>query len=359
MSIMDTLITDRTQADADAMNEKGTYTAIDMNRVGDAMEYLHNLFESYGYSMPNYKRIKLQRLGHYETQTITKPILPNGYTQLEYIKATGSQFINTGIAPSSEVSVEIGMIPDTGAMSENAIFGSTWSASGFFLMFYKNKIRFHSKGAVVDISSFNTTLENKIVCTQSGISVNGTNYSISGTGTDSLDNIVLWSVSNEGGYSANRGKDSKTYCRIKVGNSVVREYVPCKRNSDSAVGMYDLVTNAFFENAGTGEFVAGQENIEYETITEEVLVPDERDPYTWFQDDIPTPSIMEQYLTNLSELRSLFVQSATTPPVPPDMEWFTFQEANDIEKILVDIEDMVRRIEAAYLFSGDVFAGEV
>lgn len=186
-------------------------------------------------------------------------LVPTGYTQLEYIKATGSQFINTRIAPSSGISVELGMIPDTGAMSENATFGSTWSASGFFLMFYQNNIRFHSKGASVDISAFNTTSENKIVCTQSGISVNGTNYSISGTGTDSSDNIVLWSVSNEGGNASNRGRDSKTYCRIKVGDSVVREYVPCKQNSDGAIGMYDLVTNTFFGNDGTGTFTAGPE----------------------------------------------------------------------------------------------------
>ena len=46
MSIMDTLITDRTQADADARNEKGTYNAGDLNRVGAAVAYVAGrLFE--------------------------------------------------------------------------------------------------------------------------------------------------------------------------------------------------------------------------------------------------------------------------------------------------------------------------
>lgn len=40
MSIMDTLITDRTQADVDARNDKGTYNASDMNRVGAAVAYV-------------------------------------------------------------------------------------------------------------------------------------------------------------------------------------------------------------------------------------------------------------------------------------------------------------------------------
>lgn len=40
MSIMDTLITDRTQADVDARNDKGTYNAGDLNRVGAAVAYV-------------------------------------------------------------------------------------------------------------------------------------------------------------------------------------------------------------------------------------------------------------------------------------------------------------------------------
>ena len=40
MSIMDTLVTDRTQADADARNDKGTYNASDLNRVGAAVAYV-------------------------------------------------------------------------------------------------------------------------------------------------------------------------------------------------------------------------------------------------------------------------------------------------------------------------------
>ena len=40
MSIMDTLITNRTQADVDARNDKGTYNASDLNRVGAAVAYV-------------------------------------------------------------------------------------------------------------------------------------------------------------------------------------------------------------------------------------------------------------------------------------------------------------------------------
>lgn len=46
MSIIDTLITDRTQADVKAQNEKGTYNASDLNRVESAVDYLAVLLAS-------------------------------------------------------------------------------------------------------------------------------------------------------------------------------------------------------------------------------------------------------------------------------------------------------------------------
>lgn len=73
MSIIDSLITDRTRADVErvkylaskgweAMTEqeraewltplKGAYNAEDLNRVGRAVKYLSNLLEEYGYAAP-------------------------------------------------------------------------------------------------------------------------------------------------------------------------------------------------------------------------------------------------------------------------------------------------------------------
>lgn len=51
MSILDTLVTDRTAADAAAKNEKGTYNAADLNRVNEAVAYLRPIFSEFGYSV--------------------------------------------------------------------------------------------------------------------------------------------------------------------------------------------------------------------------------------------------------------------------------------------------------------------
>ena len=51
MSIIDTLVTDRSAADVAAKNEKGTYNAADLNRVSEAVAYLRPIFTEFGYAV--------------------------------------------------------------------------------------------------------------------------------------------------------------------------------------------------------------------------------------------------------------------------------------------------------------------
>ena len=77
-----------------------------------------------------------------------------------------------------------------------------------------------------------------------------------------------------------------------------------------------------------------------------------------------------QYLADLSVLRGLLPLYAEAPAVPPDLVDLTVQEANDIEKLLVDIdaeitattlkvEKWIRDTAAAWMHSSDIFSGEV
>lgn len=53
MSVLDSLIVDRTQADVDAGTDRGTYGAADLNRVGEAVNYIRELLAEYGYTVPD------------------------------------------------------------------------------------------------------------------------------------------------------------------------------------------------------------------------------------------------------------------------------------------------------------------
>ena len=45
--------------------------------------------------------------------------------------------------------------------------------------------------------------------------------------------------------------------KIWNNDSLVRDFVPCYRKSDSVIGLYDLVSQTFFINQGSGSFIKG------------------------------------------------------------------------------------------------------
>lgn len=66
----------------------------------------------------------------------------------------------------------------------------------------------------------------------------------------------------------------------------------------------------------------------------------------WTVTGIPTAAQMGDYLANLAALRG--VLAVITAPVPADMDGLTWQEANDIERILKDIDQILTNAAAAF-----------
>lgn len=79
----------------------------------------------------------------------------------------------------------------------------------------------------------------------------------------------------------------------------------------------------------------------------------------WQVTDIPTQESMTAYLADVAALRAALTVAAGTPAVPEDMERLTWQEANNIEQILLDVDELLTRMAAAWFYSGELYAGEV
>ena len=79
----------------------------------------------------------------------------------------------------------------------------------------------------------------------------------------------------------------------------------------------------------------------------------------WQMSDIFTVENTEYYIESLRLLRKWFVTWKTTPPTPERMSGLTYQEANNIEKILIDIDELIAKMQKNYVYSGEVFCGEV
>lgn len=74
----------------------------------------------------------------------------------------------------------------------------------------------------------------------------------------------------------------------------------------------------------------------------------------WTENDWLTPGAAEHYLSDLRKIRSVFTQLSTTPSVPADMEKFTVEEANEIEKMLSDTEKLIQSLSGVFRHSGQV-----
>ena len=78
----------------------------------------------------------------------------------------------------------------------------------------------------------------------------------------------------------------------------------------------------------------------------------------WTMGEIPEPDELQHYLDDVATLRAILKLPPSTPAVPSDMDGLTFEEANDIERILLDIDRMLSNIAAAWFYSGEIYAGE-
>ena len=75
----------------------------------------------------------------------------------------------------------------------------------------------------------------------------------------------------------------------------------------------------------------------------------------WREWDIPKQADMDRFLSNIQAIRAFGNPLATTPSAPGSMQGLSHKEANDIEKILNDID-----ISVSTLFRcGELFSGEV
>lgn len=82
-------------------------------------------------------------------------------------------------------------------------------------------------------------------------------------------------------------------------------------------------------------------------------------PTDWANGDIPRKDDLNAYLEDLRRIRAALTAMDTTPAAPESMDYLTWAKANDIEKILVDVDDALGRLLLSPFYSGEIYSGEV
>ncbi len=196
--------------------------------------------------------------------------LPSGYTRLQYIESTRTQYIDTGYKLKSNNVVYEWAGIDKSTTSATSLFGAegTGSSSRYSGIPYgsRNSRKFFTGttqnadlGYVSNDTSLHTwrlILNNSTQTLVKDSSIVGTSSFTSGL----QKGLNIFVFANDSSGSATQLSDvAMEYFRIIDDGEIVFNGLPARRNSDNVLGMYDTVSGQFFTNAATSgpDFTAG------------------------------------------------------------------------------------------------------
>lgn len=185
--------------------------------------------------------------------------LPEGYTQVDYIESTGTQYIDTGFKPNGNTRVICDFQTTRAHDGTRGIFGARDNTTSYLYAFWhiaSNAYRTDYYGKYENMT-VSDELARTVVDKNKNITIIG-NSSLTYTATDAQTpySLYLFAVNKTG--TATSYSYVKIYsCQIYDNSALVRDYVPCI-NAQGTVGLYDMANDMFYTNAGTGTFSIGE-----------------------------------------------------------------------------------------------------
>lgn len=187
--------------------------------------------------------------GEYEfmlTYPSIKKTVPAGYTELEYIQATGSQYIRTGVTGGARWEFDI-QFTDT---KTRQLMGYGGSGSEYWGSQENGMYGLATWGYMNVASGGRDTIVHDYTGSNS-LWVKNVTYGISQTDVTSKQYQIF---AIDGGYLCK----AKLYrCKCIQSGSLIRDFIPARRDSDNVIGLLDIVNNVFYTNSGSGSFTGG------------------------------------------------------------------------------------------------------
>ena len=186
-------------------------------------------------------------------------LLPSAYTQVDYIQSSGTQYIDTGISGSNYLTAILDVQCTSSATGTEIILARS-QASGRWFGQSSAGVYTAGTGAVSDISS-NLRKTVTVIFASSSISytIDGTTYSRSASTVDTNRTYTIFAGKSASSGDISYFANARVYnLKFKDGNNnVIYNFIPCYRNSDNVIGLYDIINNNFVYNQGSGSFTYG------------------------------------------------------------------------------------------------------
>ena len=194
------------------------------------------------------------RFGVLKNGGIEPPVMET-YTRLTYIESTGEQYINLGYIVQEGDEIEIRYAATE--LESGRLFGTIDSNGNSTYLSFSSKNAYARFGSTKATTILNAIQSNCAILKKGLVSIN----SFSGTPQYAempttpiylfacLDNDVVTA------YSSYRCMGFT----IRKESGEIMELLPHRRVADGTIGMLDMGSGVFYENEGSGEFVAGAE----------------------------------------------------------------------------------------------------
>ena len=197
------------------------------------------------------------------------------YEKLDYIEASGTQYIDTGYSiPASFTSFEAQFETSSGSQVRGNIghfAGNQDATSGHAINFKDNKFGLWVEQVIDGVNygskitaggTFNAeerrTVNYKIHGNKRDLIVVGIGSSTNQEFVGSIQSANTYKLFSNGAGTNDKMLEGRIHWfKIYENDNLIFDFIPVRRVSDNAIGMYDQVSGRFFGNDGTGDFVAG------------------------------------------------------------------------------------------------------
>ena len=207
--------------------------------------------------------------------------LPYNVNPVEYIEATGTQYIDTGVAPSSgNVGFELTYLETS--FTSNAtktIIGSGGAANTGYLGFSRYNTTFQAYWGQSRSISGITAVPNTLYTVKFNVN-NNRKVIINNFSADITSSVpsfttrpmTLFCFTYDNGRVAYCDHARLYECKIYTGSTLVRHFVPVYDNTEGEACLYDVVTDTLYYNLGSGSFGYGANLYPYITNTSNSIV---------------------------------------------------------------------------------------
>lgn len=187
------------------------------------------------------------------------PRLPDTFKELAYIQSTRTQYIDTQYTPTlnSKVRVKFAIVEKNtsgyfGARKDPYRFNCTSFSSGNQFAFAVTRNSWPSAKITAALDTAYDCYAENGKHTVDGVDYTDTEV----TSWGDCGTFKLCALTNTGAFYYTAAK--YYLCQIWESGVLKVDLVPAMRKSDNEVGMYDLVSDTFLTNAGSGTFSYGE-----------------------------------------------------------------------------------------------------